>query len=122
VKGLRIYADEHGESHVEELTIDLSERTFAPPAAPLMVSDPQEVRNVLFCEVPQGWNGSWHPTPVGQYFFLLRGMLEGEVSDGAVRRLRPGEFALLEDTTGKGHATRVVGDSAATGVFTQLPV
>jgi uncharacterized cupin superfamily protein len=40
---------------------------------------------------------------------MLRGEVEVTASDGETRRLSPGGLLLLEDTTGKGHATRVVG-------------
>jgi uncharacterized cupin superfamily protein len=41
---------------------------------------------------------------------MLQGQVEVRASDGQTRRLSPGGLMLLEETTGKGHATRVVGD------------
>jgi hypothetical protein len=38
----------------------------------------------------------------------LRGTVEVRTSDGAVRRFHAGDVVRLEDTTGLGHATRVV--------------
>jgi len=35
-------------------------------------------------------------------------VLEVELSDGTKRRIGPGDLVLLEDTTGKGHVTRLV--------------
>ena len=43
------------------------------------------------------------------------------VGDGEVRILRPGAVVLLEDLTGRGHRTRVVGDEDVCGGFVQLP-
>ena len=43
------------------------------------------------------------------------------MTDGEVRRLGAGDVALLEDVSGKGHRTRVVGDRDGLGVFVQLP-
>jgi hypothetical protein len=40
----------------------------------------------------------------------LRGAYEVTASDGMVRRFPVGSLLLLEDTTGKGHLTRSVGD------------
>lgn len=119
--GVRIHADEHGESHFEDLTFELNERDFAPPAAPMMVSDPQDARSVLLCVIPTGWDGSWHPTPARQYGVLLSGECELEVSDGEVRLIRPGALVLLEDSFGKGHATRVIGNEEVRIFFMHLP-
>ena len=59
---------------------------------------------------PADWAGDApHPTPRRQLFCFLRGELEVTASDGETRRFVPGAVLLLEDTTGKGHATRVVG-------------
>jgi hypothetical protein len=36
--------------------------------------------------------------------------VEVTASDGETRRIGQGELLLLEDTTGKGHSTRALGD------------
>jgi hypothetical protein len=51
----------------------------------------------------------------------MSGELEVEVSDGEIRRFSAGSLVLLEDTTGKGHLTRVVGSTGVDAVFVQLP-
>ena len=38
---IRLYSDAAGESHFEQVDLKLTLREFAPPAAPLRVSDPQ---------------------------------------------------------------------------------
>jgi hypothetical protein len=46
---------------------------------------------------------------------LACGGLEVTVGDGEVRRFKPGDPVLVEDTFGKGHATRSVdGDAIVT--------
>lgn len=42
---------------------------------------------------------------------LVQGELEVGVSDGEKRQFLPGGSVLVEDTTGKGHSTRSVGES-----------
>lgn len=42
---------------------------------------------------------------------ILRGGATVTVSDGEARRLGAGEILLLEDTDGRGHSTRFVGDT-----------
>jgi hypothetical protein len=48
--------------------------------------------------------------PSRQLHIYLSGEIEGQVSDGETRRFGPGTVALVEDTTGKGHISKVVGD------------
>ena len=74
----------------------------------------------MLFEFPAGWFGDWHPSPRRQLYFNLGGRLEVEVGDGETRRVGPGAIVLLEDLTGTGHVTRVVGDERSTGVFVQL--
>jgi hypothetical protein len=49
------------------------------------------------------------------------GELEVQVSDGEIRRFRPGDVVLVEDLRGQGHTARVVSDDAVCGVYVQLP-
>jgi quercetin dioxygenase-like cupin family protein len=62
---------------------------------------------------PAGWQGDWHPAPRRQVMFVLAGELEVRVSDGEVRRFGPGAMLLVEDTTGTGHVSSVVGADRA---------
>lgn len=120
VKYARLYADDQGISHFESLEFELSEDDFAPPAAPLNVSAPFAVAQCLFVSIPQNWDGDWHPAPNRQFWIQLAGELEVEAGDGERRRFGPGGVVLLEDVSGKGHVSRVVGDGQAGGVFVQL--
>lgn len=93
---------------------------FAPPAAPFLVSDPVDVDRMFFFEVPAGWAGDWHPSPRAQYYVQLRGSLRVEFGSGESRLIGPGELMRLEDVTGEGHRSSVVGDEPARGLFVQL--
>lgn len=113
---VRMYADPDGESHFADEEAELRPVDFAPPAPPLNLSVPISAKQVAFFEMPEGWYGDWHPAPQRQFFFFLAGEIEAEVSDGEVRRFRPGSVLLMEDTTGRGHASRSVGGSAVASV------
>ena len=63
-----------------------------------------------FIQAPADWNYEWHNAPRRQYVLLFQGDVELETSTGEVRRLRPGAVIFAEDTTGRGHITRSVGD------------
>lgn len=120
MKYVRIYADANGESHFEDVEVELTPVDFAPPAPPMNLSAFTPATKFGFVSAPLGWYGDWHPTPRQQIFFSLSGEIEAEVSDGEKRRLGPGSVTLLEDTTGKGHTTRVVGTADVLLAVVQL--
>jgi quercetin dioxygenase-like cupin family protein len=114
---VRLYTDETGESHFEDLAAALTEVDFAPPAPPLELSEYARVERFAFFCMPAGWHGDWHPTPRRQYFIVLSGEVEAITSDGETRRFTPGNVVLVEDTTGKGHASRSVNGDAFAAVI-----
>lgn len=117
---MRCYADAAGESHFEEVGVGVESVDFAPPAPPLGLSPFVATERFSFVAAPAGWRGDWHPAPRRQFFFCLSGEYEMEVSDGEVRRFRPGSVVLVEDTTGKGHVTRVLGEDGLLTAVVQL--
>jgi mannose-6-phosphate isomerase-like protein (cupin superfamily) len=116
----RLVTDEQGRSHFAEVVVPTSSTDFAPPAPPLCVSSPMTAERHVFVVVPAGWSGEPHPSPTRQIFSVLRGTLEVTVSDGERRRYSVGDYAVLEDTTGQGHATRNVGSEPALLSITQI--
>jgi quercetin dioxygenase-like cupin family protein len=63
---------------------------------------------------------TWHCAPRRQYSITLSGEAEIEVGDGTVTRIRPGDVVLAEDLTGRGHITRVVGNTPRLSVLVPL--
>jgi hypothetical protein len=112
----RLYADNMGESHFIEETIETQEVNFAPPAPPMYRTDPAPARGSLFLLLPPDYFGDMHPAPARQIMTLVSGALEVTTSDGAVRHFAPGQTVLVEDTTGKGHATRSPGTESVVAV------
>ena len=107
---VRLYADEQGESHFEEVEVTLALADFAPPAPPLAVGPLFAATRAFLLGGPADWGGDIpHPTPRRQLFCVLVGEYQVTASDGEMRRFEPGSLLLLEDTTGKGHTTRIVG-------------
>ena len=107
---LQIYSDSDGRSHFRTLTIDLKSNDYAPPATPLNTSSPAAAEAFVFLELPVGWYGDWHPTPVRQWLILMTGECEFSAGDGERCRRKAGDVVMLDDTTGKGHCTRVIGN------------
>lgn len=117
----RLFADAAGESHFSEVEVVLTPTDFAPPAPALNLSPFSPAARYGFLSAPVGWHGDYHPAPHRQIFFFLRGIFEGTASDGMVRHFGPGSVLLMEDTTGKGHSTRIIGDEDGLAAVVQLP-
>ena len=63
IKVRRLYADALGESRFETTTMPMALKEFAPPAAPLRVSEPQPADNYVVLEVGANWGGGQYRTP-----------------------------------------------------------
>ena len=107
---VRIVATPDGGSRFVDDAVDLVDGDFAPPAPPLGLGPVAGARSVRFIGAPAGWDSPPHPAPARQWVVMIRGMVEARTTDGEVRRFGSGMAVLLEDTTGAGHRTRVVGD------------
>lgn len=117
---VRLHEDAAGESHLEHREIPLSAMEFAPPAPPMEVSPLEPAAGWRFLHLPPRWVGDMHPTPKRLWIFCLAGRMEFQASDGAVHRVEPGSAMLLEDTAGRGHRSRVIGDGDALLAAVQL--
>jgi len=109
---LRIFSDSEGCSHFETLKIPLESTNYAPPAPLLSTSSPEPAKSVVFLELPVGWHGDWHPTPVRQWLMLMTGECEYEAGDGKRCLRKAGDIVMLDDVMGEGHRTKVIGDGA----------
>jgi hypothetical protein len=121
VKYHRIYADAHGNSHFDSVTVEQSLASGAPPAAPFYVSGDKPATKYRFYTFQPGWIGDWHPCPARQFLALMSGAVEMETTDGTVMQFKPGDLVLLEDTAGKGHLTRNTGDGYASYLVIPVP-
>jgi hypothetical protein len=105
-----LYVDDAGESRWRDVEIALEERTFAPPAQGIHVSEPEPAKNMMFLRLHTGWSEPIHPTPKKQTLICLAGAVRVTASDGEVREIRPGDLWRMEDLSGKGHHTCVISD------------
>ena len=118
----RIYADSQGDSHFDAVTVEQSLARTAPPAVPFYISEDRPASRYRFYSFEPGWIGDLHPAPTRQFLALMSGAVEMETTDGMVRRFGPGDLVLLEDTSGKGHLTRNIGDRYSTFLVVPVPV
>lgn len=121
VATLRIWASDDGESHLEDVDLDFEESGFLPNAPPMLLTAQTPASGYFIAQAPVGLDLDWHPSPVRELAVYLAGEGEIEASDGTVRELRPGTILLVDDTTGKGHRTRVTGAEEVLVVIVTLP-
>ena len=96
----RLYTGDDGQSHFE--TLDLESHPE--------LASPTDVTTITFNHWPVGRFVDWHPAPRRQYVISLSGTLEIGLGDGSTSQYSAGDARLVEDTSGQGHTTRVVGD------------
>jgi quercetin dioxygenase-like cupin family protein len=109
-----LYTGPDGQTHAEEI-----EAKFTPGSG----NDVFKMLTTTGAELhraPAGRVSDWHTAPRRQYVITLSGQGELEVAGGKKIPVGPGHIELVEDTTGKGHITRVTGTEER--VTIQLPV
>jgi len=112
----RIYTGADGQTHAEQIDVTLGPTT---PSGEL--SEMMKVSGLQFRRTPPNHFQDWHPAPRRQYVITLSGRGEIELMVGQKVPLDPGHILLAEDTTGKGHISRGVGNEDRISLFIPLP-
>ena len=99
----RIYTGTDGRSHVED--IEINAKTVL-----------EKISSVEVRTNPPGHFNDWHVGPQRQYIINLSGTGQLEVAEGKVN-LPPGSMEYIDDLTGKGHTTRVIGDQERVSIW-----
>lgn len=115
---VRVYADERGETHFEDVTAAMTEERYA--SATWLISSSFPVRELRFRRVTEEYPETPHVAPRRQFIVHTAGEAEVEVSDGETRRFGPGSVLLVDDVAGRGHSTRRVGDVVRETLFLAL--
>lgn len=115
-----LYADDAGESHWRDEEIALEERSFAPPAQDIHLSQMLPATGLVFLRLKAGWDEPIHPTPRSQTLLCLAGAVRVTTSDGEAREIGKGDIWRMDDTTGKGHHTCVISDGDFEAAVVQL--
>ena len=117
----RLYADADGETHFEDVHLPTRAETHTSGAL-TAVSDLVRVEGLIFRRVIEDVEtGVPHNAPYRLLIIMLEGAAEVTVSDGERRVFGPGSVMLVEDTVGRGHLTRPVGDTPRLTLFAPLP-
>jgi hypothetical protein len=117
---VRLYSDASGESHFEDVELDLASTDYTPSAPPLFLSDIKATTQFRFMQTPSGWTSDWHTSSARTMFFVLAGEWEVTASDGESRTFSAGSALLVEDMTGKGHASRVTSEEGSLAAMVEL--
>lgn len=112
---VRVYSGDDGESHFEDVDVELEDLGGAGRISPRWPG-----RGVQFREVDGDYSLDFHCAPRRQLVVNLTGSVELEVGDGTTRLCGPGSIILAEDTTGRGHLSRNVGGEPRTCLFVHL--
>ncbi|SEN04650.1 hypothetical protein SAMN05421856_11289 [Chryseobacterium taichungense] len=115
MKITKIFSDEKGESHFEDIEIALIDQGEIG-----FLSEDVEVKKLQFRKVSADYDYDFHHAPQKQYIILLDGGVEIETSLGEIRQFQTGEILLVEDTTGKGHKTKNLEKRERTSLFIHL--
>jgi hypothetical protein len=116
MKYTRLFTTEDGESHFQDVEIQFVETDYESSAPPLGLSSLCDAAQFGFMNAAAGWESDWHPSSGRNFFVVITGEWEVTASDGETRRFGRQSLLLVEDTTGKGHRSRVLEDSIATMV------
>src|SRR5438105_14666975 len=117
---VHLYSDSSGESHFDDVEIDLASTDYTSSAPPLFLSDITAMTQFRFMQAPAGWTSDWHTSSARTMFFVLTGEWEVTASDGEARRFSAGSVLLVEDTSGKGHRSRVTGKEDSLAAMVEL--
>ena len=111
---VRIYTGSDGESHFED--IDLKYEASGNSAS----APPEQPESMTFRTQQPGVDLDFHPAPRRQYIVSLSGQVEVGLGNGEKRIFKAGDVMLADDTTGRGHTTRVVGNEPRVSIV--IPV
>jgi hypothetical protein len=112
---VRVFTGPDGQSHFEDVEIDLVDAGGAGRISPRWPGG-----GVQFREVAGDYLLDYHVAPRRQLVVNLTGSVEIETGTGATRVFGPGSILLAEDTTGQGHISRNVGGEPRTCLFVHL--
>ena len=109
---VRVYTGDDGQSHFENVEIDLPHESVGG-----RLSDLIRGSGVIFREVAGSYDLDFHTAPRRQFVVNLIGSVDITVGDGTTRRLGSGDILLAEDTTGQGHKSQAVDGQPRTCLF-----
>ena len=118
---VRLFADDNGESHFDGHRNRVhGHRLRAISRAARFFRRRFPASQVAFMRAPAGWTSDFHVSSARNMFVVLSGEWEVTASDGEARRFATGSALLVEDTTGKGHSSRVTSKTESVSLVVAL--
>lgn len=111
----RFYTGPDGQTHAEKIEANFTAQSGGNDVYKLLANSGAELHRAA-----PGRVADWHVAPRRQYVVTLSGHGELQLGDGTKVAVGPGNISLVEDTTGKGHITRTVGNEDR--VTLQIPL
>jgi len=120
LKVTRLFADELGETHLEELDLEMAamSSTFAVDLTELPVTNAQWV------EYPEGKPEimpGLHESPARHLHVCVLGCFEVTTTSGDSKIFGPGDVLLCDDMGSRGHVTKEVGDARRVALALGVP-
>ncbi|HEX3145305.1 MAG TPA: hypothetical protein VHQ64_15135 [Pyrinomonadaceae bacterium] len=116
----RLYSDWSGESHFDDVQVNFASVDYMDAGPPLNLSAITNASSMRFMEAPAGWTSDWHTSSTRTLFICLIGEWEVTVSDGESRRFAIGSVILVENTSGRGHLSRITSVDGSLAAMIQL--
>jgi quercetin dioxygenase-like cupin family protein len=107
---VRLFAGPDGETHFEDVALELAPETPSSGVGQWLASEWQAVEQIRYLHLPPMLRGVAHPAPRRLVHVVLAGTWRLQTSDGESRSFRPGDVVLAEDTTGQGHVATTEGE------------
>jgi hypothetical protein len=112
-KLIRIYTGEDAESHIEHVEFEFNDRDGTRTTM-------QAATGVTFARRLDASFIDFHPAPRRQYVLYLSATVEIGLGDGSTVLMEPGDVLMAEDTTGRGHTSRVLEGKGGLCAFVPL--
>lgn len=113
---VRLYTDSNGQVQVQEGTLQYDAAERGDYTTPEMNAE-----KVFFKHTPPGAASDWHPDPSRQFVITLKGHLAFETEMGQQFEIKAGDVLFTEESTGKGHRWRMLGQEPWVRVYVTLP-
>jgi hypothetical protein len=110
-----MYTGSDGQTHLREINL------LTNPELGDLYMKAQKAEGILFREWRPGHKIGFHTAPRRQFVIGIAGQIQIGLGDGTFHVFGPGDARLVEDVTGKGHTTAVLGDKPAVTAVVPLP-
>jgi|GEM_PF-267830 len=110
-----MYTGSDGQTHLREINL------LTNPELGDLYMKAQKAEGVFFREWRPGHKIGFHTAPRRQFVIGIAGQIQIGLGDGSFHVFGPGDARLVEDVTGKGHTTAVLGDKPAVTAVVPLP-